>query len=177
VISFNFQNNVNNTYATDFIITGQPGSHGIANITVPKSAVPEGFMPVVYINGTLAQYQSYSQDAINYYVSFYVHFSTHLVSMVFQHSGTSSTSSTTSSSSSTYNSHSPLPTGYATPVIAVFAVVVGCFGAAVLFLGKRKRTFWSVRGIVFFFQSRASKKYCKSREKVSLYSITHVQDL
>lgn len=45
-----------------FVVSGTHGTTGTATITIPKSAVPPGDLPRVYLNGTVAAVQSYTQD-------------------------------------------------------------------------------------------------------------------
>jgi hypothetical protein len=77
-----------------FTLTGQSGTAGVSFITVPKSAVPYGTTPEIYIDNQPAQTQSYAQDTNNYYLYYTTHFSKHQISIVFTPS--SSTSPTTS---------------------------------------------------------------------------------
>jgi hypothetical protein len=51
-----------------FLMTTDTGHNDFVNITVPKSAIPYGTNPKVYFGNQLAQNQSYTQDADNYYV-------------------------------------------------------------------------------------------------------------
>jgi outer membrane protein assembly factor BamB len=66
-----------------FTVTGESGTTGFCNITIPKSAVPNGSIPTIYIDGQPAQNQGYTQDRSNYYVWYTTHFSTHQISIVF----------------------------------------------------------------------------------------------
>jgi hypothetical protein len=66
-----------------FIITEPSGTVGFSNITIPKSAVPYGSTPTIYIDGQQASNQDYTQDSNNYYVWYTTSFSTHKVSIVF----------------------------------------------------------------------------------------------
>ena len=66
-----------------FTVTGQSGSAGMGNLTIPKSLVTYGTTPTIYIDNQLCQTQGYTQDAANYYVWYTTHFSTHEVSIVF----------------------------------------------------------------------------------------------
>jgi hypothetical protein len=66
-----------------FTITGQSGTVGFGNLTIPKSTVPNGSKPVVYIDGNEAPDQGNTQDANNYYVWFTMHFSTHQLTVQF----------------------------------------------------------------------------------------------
>jgi hypothetical protein len=72
-----------------FTLTGESGSTGFGNVTIPKTAVASGATPTIYIDGTTARNQGYTQDADNYYVWYTSHFSTHQISIVFQTTSTS----------------------------------------------------------------------------------------
>jgi hypothetical protein len=76
-----------------FKITGPNGTAGLGNMTIPKTAIPYGNSPVVYIDGQQAPNQGYAQDANNFYVWFTTSFSAHQVSIQFVVSSTSLTSS------------------------------------------------------------------------------------
>ena len=69
--------------SVSFTITGPSGTVGFSNMTFPKIDIPYGTIPRVYINGTLAANQGYTQDANNFYVWFTTHFSTHQVTIQF----------------------------------------------------------------------------------------------
>ena len=71
------------TTTLSFTITGQAGTTGYGNITIPKSQVPIGTAPVISIDAKQVEDQGYTQDADNYYVWYTTHFSTHEVSVVF----------------------------------------------------------------------------------------------
>ena len=66
-----------------FNITGESGTVGSGNLTIPKSEITFGSTPTVYIDGVPASDQGFSQDIDNYYVWFTTHFSNHEVSIVF----------------------------------------------------------------------------------------------
>jgi hypothetical protein len=66
-----------------FTLTGQEGTIGFCNITLPKTVVPKATCPSIFIDNELAQNQGYTQDGYNYYVWFTTHFSTHKVSIEF----------------------------------------------------------------------------------------------
>ncbi len=66
-----------------FSLTGQEGTSGFCNITIPKTAVLSESPPIVYADNQTALNQGYTQDAANYYVWYTIHFSTHQVSIVF----------------------------------------------------------------------------------------------
>jgi hypothetical protein len=71
------------TTTVSFTITGPSGTAGFGNMTIPKTSIPYGTTPLVYINGTLAANQGYTQDANNYYVWYTTQFSTHQVTIQF----------------------------------------------------------------------------------------------
>jgi hypothetical protein len=52
-------------------------------MTIPKTAIDYGTVPVVYIDGLQAAYQGYTQDNANFYVWFTTSFSGHQVSIQF----------------------------------------------------------------------------------------------
>jgi hypothetical protein len=54
--------------------------------------VSYGTVPLVYIDGQLAENQSYTQDADNYYVYYTVHFSNHQVTIEFTGEAAAATS-------------------------------------------------------------------------------------
>jgi hypothetical protein len=66
-----------------FTLTGESGTTGFANFVLPKTAIPYGAKPTVYIGGQPAQNQGYTQDAQNFYVWFTTHFSTNQVEISF----------------------------------------------------------------------------------------------
>jgi hypothetical protein len=66
-----------------FTETGESGTTGFGNVTIPKNAVPYGITPTIYIDNQITPDQGYSQDANNYYVWYTTHFSTHKISIVF----------------------------------------------------------------------------------------------
>jgi hypothetical protein len=66
-----------------FIVTGESGTTGFSNITIPKISIPYGTTPTIYIDNQPAQNQGYTQDSNNYYVWYTTHFSTHQVTIQF----------------------------------------------------------------------------------------------
>jgi hypothetical protein len=72
-----------NTTTVSFAVTGESGTTGFGNITIPKTAVPYGTAPTIYIDSQPAQNQGYTQDTNNYYVWYTTHFSTHQITVVF----------------------------------------------------------------------------------------------
>jgi cell division septation protein DedD len=69
--------------AISFTLTGESGTTGFANLVIPKTAIPYGEVPTVYIGDQPAQNQGYTQDKQNFYVWFTTHFSTHQVEISF----------------------------------------------------------------------------------------------
>jgi hypothetical protein len=66
-----------------FIVTGENGSTGFSNITIPKEAIHYGTNPVVFIDGQQTSNQGYTQDADNFYVWYTTEFSTHQMKIQF----------------------------------------------------------------------------------------------
>ncbi len=73
----------NTTTTVSFTVTGESGTEGFGNMTIPKAAIPYGTTPIVYIDGQEVLNQGYTQDADNFYVWYSTHFSTHQVTMEF----------------------------------------------------------------------------------------------
>ena len=71
------------TTTLSFNVNGQSGTIGFGNMTISKSDIPYGTLPIVYIDGQQAQNQGFNQDSQNYYVWFTTHFSTHQVKVAF----------------------------------------------------------------------------------------------
>jgi hypothetical protein len=76
-------NKSSETIAISFTLSGEQGDTGFGNFTIPKSVVDFATSPTIYIDGSIAVDQGYSQDESNYYVWFTTHFSSHDVSIVF----------------------------------------------------------------------------------------------
>lgn len=110
------QSNSSTTVA--FSITGESGTVGSFNLTIPKAAIPYGSAPVLYIDGVLAENQTYTEDNQNYYVSYIVHFSTHGIEIAFSTETHSSSSSSTSGSMTSTSHQSATATPTPTPTIA-----------------------------------------------------------
>ncbi len=82
----NFTIASNQTEATttlSFNVTGDSGTTGFGNITIPKNTISVGTEPTLYIDGQPAQEQIFTEDSSNYYVWYTVHFSTHEILVVF----------------------------------------------------------------------------------------------
>ncbi len=71
------------TITVSFIITGESGTTGFSNMTIPKSAIANKTTTTIYIDNQPAQNQGYTQDADNYYIWYTTSFSTHQVSIQF----------------------------------------------------------------------------------------------
>ena len=126
------ENSPSNQFSLSFTLTGTSGTVGTATITIPKGAAPAGYLPLVYLDGTLATDQSYYSDQNNYYVTFSTHFSTHQVSIVFSPSSQGSTSST-------HFTSSPQANGDASTyeIVGAVATVIVIAGGSFVFLRKR----------------------------------------
>jgi hypothetical protein len=106
-------------------------------MTIPKTDLPYGTTPTIYIDGQPAQNQGYTQDNSNYYLWYTIHFSTHQITIVF----VGKTNVT------------PTPTSTQTPAMAsmdqYIAVIVAAIilGAVVIgvFIRRRKRANFAVR--------------------------------
>lgn len=60
--------NANGVYSLSFDISGTTGTTGFATLTIPKSVVPGGLAPTVFVGGIQGNNESYTQDSHNYYV-------------------------------------------------------------------------------------------------------------
>lgn len=76
-------NPATNKTTISFSLTGQNGTVGFCNMTLPKNEIPNTTNPIIYIDNEPAQNQGYTQDSSNYYVWFTTHFSTHQISIEF----------------------------------------------------------------------------------------------
>jgi len=66
-----------------FTLTGENGTTGYSNMTIPKTALFYGITPVVFIDGQQATKQGHTQDSENFYVWFTTQFSTHQIRIQF----------------------------------------------------------------------------------------------
>jgi hypothetical protein len=64
-------------------IIGQDTTNNVNTISVPKTAVPYGVTPKIYVNTQVALGQGFSQDANNFYVWYKTVFSNYELSIVF----------------------------------------------------------------------------------------------
>jgi YVTN family beta-propeller protein len=104
--------------SVDFTLTGPNGTEGFCNLTLPKIAIPFGTNPVVYIDGIVAENQSFTEGFDNFYIAFTTHFSTHQIEILFTTESNPYTPMpiTTWATSQTSNT-SPNPTTIPTPTI------------------------------------------------------------
>ena len=120
------------TTAISFNVTGVSGTVGFGNMTIPKSAVPYGTTPIVYIDGQPAADQGFTQDADNYYVWYTTHFSSHNMQILFSGKSTTNGDFITDL----------LPIA----IIALLAVALAATAAVAFRRGKHKRP----KNIFFF---------------------------
>jgi parallel beta-helix repeat protein len=103
-------------------VTGQSGTTGFSNITIPKNSVTYGTTPKIYVDNQLASNQGFTQDSNNYYVWYTTHFSSHQISITF--STSSSPSPRVSNSGSQGQSSLPEVVYGLVAAVAVVIVVV-----------------------------------------------------
>jgi hypothetical protein len=139
-----------------FVITGPAGVQMGGTLTIPKTLVNPGFVPVLYISGIQTGI-TVTQDSTNYYISYVATFSTHTVVLSFVQpasSGTttasgatvSATSASTTSSTTTTNSittssvssqqSSTASSSSLSPLIVVPALVTAALLLVVLLAGR-----------------------------------------
>jgi len=70
------------TTTLSFNLNGQSGTVGFSNITIQKGVLT-GLTPKILIDNQLAQNQGFTQDALNYYVWYTAHFSSHQIAIIF----------------------------------------------------------------------------------------------
>ncbi|MCW4001478.1 MAG: PQQ-binding-like beta-propeller repeat protein [Candidatus Bathyarchaeota archaeon] len=119
------------TTQLSFNLTGQSGTIGFSNITIPKNAASYGNSLAVFIDGQPAEQQGYAQDAVNYYVWYTTHFSSHQLSIIFS----------TDSANTTVSPEVPWAQGFSlTQIIggaAVGIVIVGIITALLVVVIRR----------------------------------------
>jgi hypothetical protein len=76
-----------------FILTGENSTEGFGNMTIPKTVILYGTIPVIFIDGQQVASQDYTQDSNNFYVWYTMHFSTHQIIIRFVMPSTSQASS------------------------------------------------------------------------------------
>jgi hypothetical protein len=77
-----------------FTVTGQSGTTGYSNITIPKTLISNGTTPTVFIENQKATNQGYTQDLENFYIWYTTQFSTHQINIQFTKTLTTQTEST-----------------------------------------------------------------------------------
>ncbi len=108
-----------------FTVTGESGTIGFSNITIPKSVVPLETTPLIFIDELAAQSQGFIQDAGNYYVWYTTHFSLHQILIMF----TSTNSSPNLTGLNGQASWFQILYGIVAALVVVTLVVVGLFFA------------------------------------------------
>ena len=61
-------------YTVTFSINGKGGTNATSTVLIPLKSVPGGLIATVYLDGSVASNQSYTQGANNYNVTFSSHF-------------------------------------------------------------------------------------------------------
>ncbi|MCW4009298.1 MAG: hypothetical protein NWF05_01590, partial [Candidatus Bathyarchaeota archaeon] len=148
-------NETANTVTLSLNLTGTTGTTGFSNMTIPKSTMPTGVVPIptVYIDGQIAENQGYTEDAENFYIWYTTHFSNHQVAVVFPASASPTPTppsspitspSTTSPSPQQTSSTEPSPTT-APPqndsglLILVLGITVAAIFVIAIFIAVKKR--------------------------------------
>jgi uncharacterized repeat protein (TIGR02543 family) len=72
------------TTTLSLAITAQSLTNGFENVSIPKTAIPYGVAPTIYVNNEIAQNQGYTHDSNNYYVWFSTSYSTYELSIAFE---------------------------------------------------------------------------------------------
>jgi hypothetical protein len=80
-----------NSTIMSFTVTGERDTIGFSNMTIPKTAIPYGTNPVIFIDGQQARSQGCTQDPNNFYIWYTTQFSTHQVKVHFAMPSTSQT--------------------------------------------------------------------------------------
>ena len=124
------------TTTVSFTVTGQNGTTGFSNITIPISLVPYGTAPTIYIDNQPVDSQGYTQDSNNYYLWYTTHFSTHQVSIIF--AATATTPTPTTSSSGSQNTVLGLDWVQIAILALMSAIVVAVCIVGFLFLSKNE---------------------------------------
>jgi outer membrane protein assembly factor BamB len=116
-----------------FTVTGESGTLGFSNITIPKNIVPLKSTPLIFMDGQPAQSQGYTQDTDNYYVWYTIHFSTHQITIMF----TSTTSHPTSTATNGQTNWLQIFYGIGAAMVIVVIVVGGIY---LVISGKRSKS-------------------------------------
>ncbi len=126
-----------NSTTISFALTGQSGTIGFGNVTIPKNAVPYGAMPAVYIDNQPAQNQGFTSDNSSYYVWYTTHFSTHQVTIVLTtsdppESPLTTCSSTQNPAASPTTFPTVIPQGVGTYQTIVYLIASGVVFSAII---------------------------------------------
>jgi uncharacterized repeat protein (TIGR02543 family) len=73
----------NTTTTVSLTVIAQNSISGLGNITIPKTAIPYGTTPIVYVNNNQSPNQGYTQDANNYYIWYSTGTPTYALSIAF----------------------------------------------------------------------------------------------
>jgi hypothetical protein len=76
------------TTTVSFTLTGENGTTGYSNITIPKTLTLYGTTPTLFIDNQQATNQSYTQDTENFYIWYTTQFSIHQINIQFAKSST-----------------------------------------------------------------------------------------
>jgi hypothetical protein len=123
------------TTSLSFALSGQSGTVGFCNVTIPKNAVLYGLTPTIYIDNEIAQDQGFASDFDNYYVWYSTHFSTHDVSIIFASTSLSELQSGTDLPTTSPDQQPSFQETYYVVALAVVIVII----AAVALLLKNRR--------------------------------------
>ena len=78
--------NSNGVYGVSFSISGIDGTVGEATLSIPKTDVPGGLVPSLFVNGNSTTVESFNQDGTSYYVTFSTTLASHTnVTIEFAH--------------------------------------------------------------------------------------------
>jgi uncharacterized protein YkwD len=126
-----------NSTTISFTVTGQSGTTGFGNVTIPKNAVLCGTMPTVYIDNQPAQNQGFTIDNSSYYVWYTTHFSTHQVTIVLTTSNppespTTTGSSTENPAASSTTFPTVIPQGVGTYQTIIYLIASGAVFSAII---------------------------------------------
>jgi putative cofactor-binding repeat protein len=134
-------------------VTGQSGTTGFSNITIPKTSVTYGTTPKIYIDNQLASNQGFTQDSNNYYVWYTTNFSSHQISITF----TMPVSPSPTASNSGSQGQSSLPEvvyGLVAAIAVVIAVVI-----VLQVITKRQKSKSASEKVASFVYCSCNKRY------------------
>ncbi len=129
-------NQSESTTTLSFTLTGQSGTTGFSNITIPKNSVTFGTTPKIYVDGQPASNQGYIQNSNNYCIWYSTSFSSHQISIIFT---VASSPSPTASNSGSQGQSSLSEVVYGL-VAAVTVVIVVVIVLQVVTKGRRAKT-------------------------------------